>query len=123
MEKMTRKSTATTAKKPSVLNEENYAIFETGGKQYQAVAGRTVAIEKLVGEIGTKVSFDTVLMRKNADGSVEVGKPFLKSGITASIVRQMREPKVIVFRFKRRKKVRVKRGHRQSKTVVRIEAI
>lgn len=100
-----------------------YAIIETGGKQYQAIPGKTVALEKLEGNAGDAVEFDKVLLRKTEAGTVEVGTPFLATPVKASIVKQMRDPKVIAFRFKRRKKVRVKKGHRQYKTVVRIEAI
>ncbi|HRN77803.1 MAG TPA: 50S ribosomal protein L21 [Candidatus Dependentiae bacterium] len=100
-----------------------FAIFQTGGKQYQAIEGKTVAIEKLEGEAGTPVQFNEVLFRKNADGVFEVGTPHLTTPIKASIVKQMRGPKITVFRFKRRKKVRVKRGHRQPITVVRIESV
>lgn len=102
---------------------EKYAIFQTGGKQYQAAEGKTVAIEKIEGEAGTKLEFSEVLFRKTADGKFEIGQPFLKTSITASIVKQMKGPKLIVFRFKRRKKVRVKRGHRQPITVIRVESI
>jgi large subunit ribosomal protein L21 len=102
---------------------DKYAIFKTGGKQYQAVEGKTVAIEKIEGEIGASVEFNEVLLRKTGEESVEIGTPFLNGPIKASIVRQAKSPKVIVFRFKRRKKSRVKRGHRQQFTVVRIETI
>jgi large subunit ribosomal protein L21 len=102
---------------------DKFAIFKTGGKQYQAVEGSTVAIEKIEGEAGDAVEFAEVLFRKSGDGQFEIGKPFLKTKIKASIVKQMRGPKMIAFRFKRRKKVQVKRGHRQPITVVRIEAI
>ncbi len=102
---------------------EQYAIIQTGGKQYQAVPGKTVAIEKIDGEAGTKITFNDVLFRKQGDGKFEFGKPYLTKAVTASIVKQMRGPKVIAFRFKRRHKVRVKRGHRQAITVIRIEAI
>jgi ribosomal protein L21 len=102
---------------------DKYAIFKTGGKQYQAVEGKTVAIEKIVGEIGASVEFNEVLLRKTGEDKVEIGTPFLNGPIKASIVRQAKSPKVIVFRFKRRKKSRVKRGHRQQFTVVRIETI
>jgi large subunit ribosomal protein L21 len=100
-----------------------YAIIETGGKQYQAIPGKTLALEKLEGEAGDTVQFDKVLLRKTDGGTVEVGTPFLSAPVKGSIVKQMRDRKIIVFRFKRRKKVRVKHGHRQYKTVVRIEAI
>jgi len=100
-----------------------YAIIETGGKQYQAIPGKTVALEKLDGQMGDQVEFDKVLLRKTAADAVEIGTPFLKNPVRGSIVKQMRDRKIVVFRFKRRKKVRVKHGHRQHKTVVRIEAI
>lgn len=102
---------------------DKYAIFKTGGKQYQALEGKTLAIEKIDGEIGSTIEFDEVLLRKTASGKIEIGQPLLKAKIKASIVRQMQGPKVIVFRFKRRKKSRVKKGHRQQMTVIRIEAI
>lgn len=102
---------------------DKYAIFKTGGKQYQAIEGKTVAIEKIEGEDGAKLVFDEVLLRKTAENTIEIGRPFLKSKIKATIVKQMKGPKVICFRFKRRHKVRVKRGHRQPITVIRIESI
>lgn len=98
---------------------ETYAIIQTGGKQYQAIPGKTVAIEKIEGEAGALLEFDEVLLLKTGDGKIEIGKPFVKGSIKASIVKQMKDPKVISFLFKRRKKVRVKKGHRQPKTVVR----
>ena len=101
---------------------DKYAIFQTGGKQYQAVEGKTIAIEKIEGEAGAKLEFDQVLLVKNAD-AVQVGQPFLPIKITASIVKQTRGPKLIAFKFKRRKKSRVKKGHRQDQTVIRIEQI
>jgi large subunit ribosomal protein L21 len=102
---------------------EQFAIFATGGKQYQAIEGKTVAIELLEGEPGSAVTFKEVLFRKTAEGAYEIGQPFLKTPVKASIIKHMREAKVVVFKFKRRKKVRVKKGHRQPKTVIRIESI
>jgi large subunit ribosomal protein L21 len=102
---------------------EQYAIFATGGKQYQAVVGSTVAIEKLEGEPGTRVEFSDVLFRKTGEGAFEFGKPFLKGPIKATIVKHILGPKLIIFKFKRRKKSRVRKGHRQPITVVRIEAL
>ncbi len=103
---------------------EKYAIFHTGGKQYQAIPGKTIQVEKLEGEIGSQLTFSEVLFRKVADGNFEFGKPYVTGAtITASIVRQMKNPKIIVFKFKRRKKYRLKQGHRQPQTVIRIEAI
>ena len=102
---------------------EKYAIFQTGGKQYQAVEGKTIAIEKLEGEPGQEIEFTEDLFRKDGQGNFEFGKPHLETIIKASIVKQTKGPKLIVFKFKRRKKVRVKKGHRQKLTVVRIESI
>jgi|SRR5579872_3843252 len=100
-----------------------YAIFTTGGKQYQAVEGKTLAIEKIDGEAGASLEFKEVLFIKDAEGKYQIGTPFVKTTIKASIIKQMKEPKVLIFKFKRRKKVRVKKGHRQPKTVIRIESI
>jgi len=102
---------------------DKYAIFQTGGKQYQAIEGKTVAIEKIEGEPSEIIEFNEVLLRKLGDNDIEIGQPYVKHAIKASIVKQMLGPKLIAFRFKRRKKVRVKQGHRQPLTVIRIEAI
>ncbi len=102
---------------------DKYAIFKTGGKQYQAIEGKTIAIEKIEGETGAPIEFKEVLLRKIGSGKIEIGQPFLKSSIKASIVKQMQGPKLIIFKFKRRKKSRVKKGHRQQMTVIRIESI
>jgi len=103
---------------------ERYAIFKTGGKQYQAIEGKTIAIEKVEGEPGDKVEFKEVLFRKLGDEKFEIGKPVVEGAvIKASIVKQDKAPKVIVFKFKRRKKSRVKKGHRQPFTVIRVETI
>lgn len=106
-----------------VQTEERYAIIQTGGKQYQVIPGKTVAVELLKGETGDAVEFADVLLRKTAEGVFEIGKPRLAGSVKGSIVKHTKGPKLIVFRFKRRKKVRVKRGHRQQYTVVRIESI
>ncbi len=106
-----------------VTEFDRYAIFKTGGKQYQGIEGKTVAIEKLDGNVGDTVTFSEVLFRKAGAESYEIGQPVLKGSITASIVRQMKGPKLIAFQFRRRKKSRVKKGHRQLITVVRIESI
>jgi large subunit ribosomal protein L21 len=102
---------------------ERYAIFKTGGKQYQGIEGKTISIEKIEGEPGAKLEFAEVLFRKVGNGAFEIGQPTLKGSVKASIVKQIKLPKVTIFRFKRRKKVRVKRGHRQPQTVIRVEAI
>jgi large subunit ribosomal protein L21 len=100
-----------------------YAIIETGGKQYQAREGKTLGIEKLDSKEGDSITFDKVLLRKTGEGAVEVGTPFLKKPVKATVLKHIRGPKLIVFKFKRRKKSMRKQGHRQPITVVRIESI
>jgi large subunit ribosomal protein L21 len=101
--------------------EQSYAIFQAGGKQYHAVPGKTVAIEKLEGNAGDKVSFAEVLFRKTGAETFEFGHPFIKdAAVQANIVKQTKGQKVIVFKFQRRKKKRTKTGHRQPLTVIRI---
>lgn len=103
---------------------EQYAIFQTGGKQYQAVPGKTIAIEKLKGEPGDSVEFTDVLFRKIGEDKFEIGQPFVEGAVLkANIVKQDKGPKLIVFRHKRRKKQRTKNGHRQPITIIRIESI
>jgi len=103
---------------------EKYAIFETGGKQYQAIPGKTIAVEKLEGEPETLVTVQEVLLRKSGEDKFEIGQPFVKdANVKAVIVKHIRGPKIIVFRHRRRKKYRVKKGHRQPATILRIESI
>jgi len=108
---------------PVAETASRFVIFQTGGKQVQGIEGKTVAIEKIEGEPGAIIEFTEVLFKKNAEGDFEIGQPYLSSVVRASIVKQMKGPKLIVFKFKRRKKVRVKKGHRQPITVIRIESI
>lgn len=119
------KSTETTAPVvPNIQVAEQYAIFQTGGKQYQAIPGRTVAIEKIEGDTGDTISFNTVMFKKTGTEAFDFGQPFIKeTTISAKIVKQTKGPKITVFKFLRRKKVRTKNGHRQPITVIRIESI
>lgn len=105
------------------LHFGRYAIFQTGGKQYQAIEGKTVSIEKLDVAEGAEVIFDEVLLRRVNDSTVEVGQPFVKSAIKAIVLKHDKGPKLIAFKMKRRKKYRRKIGHRQPMTIVRIVAI
>ena len=103
---------------------EQYAIFETGGKQYQAIPGKTIAVEKLNGEVGQTIEFSEVLFRKKAEGQFEIGQPYVNNAtLKVSIVKHDKAPKIIVFKFRRRKKSRVKKGHRQPMTIIRVESI
>jgi large subunit ribosomal protein L21 len=112
-----------TANGVAVPSFERYAIISTGNKQYQAIEGKTLAIEKLDAEVGQQVTFSDVLLRKTGEETFEFGTPYLPKAVTATVIKHIRGPKVIAFKFKRRKKSRVKKGHRQHYTVVRITAI
>lgn len=100
-----------------------YAIFQSGGKQYEAKPGTVVKVEKLPGEIGDQVVLDEVLLTADGD-EVQVGQPMVRDVvIQGRIVEQNRYRKIIVFKHKRRKDYRKKQGHRQHYTAVLIEAI
>lgn len=100
-----------------------YAIVRTGGKQYQVACGDQLRVEKLEGVVGDTVALDDVLLV--ADGEdIKVGQPVLENAkVTAKIAEQGRSKKVIVFKKKRRKGYRLRRGHRQSYTALKIEEI
>ena len=102
-----------------------YAVIQTGGKQYRVEPGKTVVVEKLVGDKGTQVVFDQVLLVSSGDGgSVTVGKPTVSGAkVTGEIVEQTRGEKLVVFKFRRRKNYVRRNGHRQDVTVVKVAEI
>ena len=100
-----------------------YAVIKTGGKQYRVAEGDEIKFEKLNGDIGDRVTFDQVLLTSDGE-SVNVGAPFLEgSKVEGRILSQGKNRKVVVFKFKRRKGYRRKRGHRQCFTLVKIENV
>ncbi len=99
-----------------------YAVIKTGGKQYRVSEGDRLRVEKLLGEVGTSVTLDEVLMIGGE--KVVVGKPRVAGAkVTAEIVAQDRAKKIIVFKFRRRKNYRRKRGHRQPFTELKITSV
>ena len=101
-----------------------YAIMQSGGKQYTVKVGDFVELEKLEGEIGAKVTFDTVYAVGEEGGKLNVGTPVVAgAAVEGEIVDQVRGKKIIVFKMKRRKSYRRTQGHRQSLTRVKITAI
>ena len=101
----------------------SYAIIRTGGKQFRAEPGKTLRIPSLLGDAGTAVEFNDVLL--GSDGkSVRAGVPTLSGAkVTGEIVKHGLDDKVIVFKFKRRKNYARKQGHRQGFTEVKIKSI
>ena len=100
-----------------------YAVISTGGKQYRVAEGQTVRVEKVPGDVGTSVSLDRVLLLSDGQ-TVKVGQPELPgASVTGHIVQQGKAKKILVFKFKRRKRYRKKRGHRQQFTALKIDKI
>ena len=100
-----------------------YAIIRSGDKQFRAEPGRTVRVPSIDAEVGDEVTFDEVLLAGTDDG-VKVGAPLLDgASVTGEVVRQGRGRKVIIFKWKRRKNYRRKKGHRQKYTDVRVGEI
>jgi large subunit ribosomal protein L21 len=100
-----------------------YAVVSSGGKQYRVQQGETLKVEKISGEVGSPVSFDRVLMYSDGE-NVKVGQPILEDAtVTGHIVEQGKAKKILVFKYKRRKRYRRKQGHRQQFTAVKIDSI
>ncbi len=100
-----------------------YAVVSTGGKQYKVREGDTLRVEKLSGDVGDKVTFDSILMFSE-DEEVKLGQPLLEgAAVQGHIVEQGKAKKILVFKYKRRKRFRRKQGHRQPFTAVKIDSI
>jgi large subunit ribosomal protein L21 len=100
-----------------------YAIIETGGKQYRVAVGDRLSIEKLPSDAGSEFTFDRVLMI-GGDGASRVGTPVIAGAtVSAQIEEQYRGPKIVVFKYKPKKRYRRRTGHRQALTRVAITAI
>lgn len=100
-----------------------YAVIETGGKQYKVQEGETVFVEKLAAEAGDTVTIDKVLVVSNGD-DVKVGAPYVDGAtVTASVVKNGKEKKIIVYKYKSKKGYHKKQGHRQPYTKLEIQKI
>jgi large subunit ribosomal protein L21 len=100
-----------------------YAVIETGGKQYRVSPGQTVEVELLPSEPGAKVTLERVLMVSTDDNTV-VGQPIVPGGaVVATVVGEGRGKKVIVFKYKSKKRYRRTTGHRQDYTYLTVTDI
>ena len=100
-----------------------YAIIKTGGKQYRVQEGDNIFVEKLNADVDSNVVFDQVLAVVN-DGDVKVGAPVVEGAkVTAKVLAQGKEKKVLVFKYKAKSNYRRRQGHRQPFTKVTIEKI
>ena len=100
-----------------------YAIIETGGKQYRVSPGDVIEVELLDSETGSSVEFKNVLFL-NKDSAIEVGAPYVtKSIVKGELLEIAKGPKVVSFKYKQRKGIRRKAGHRQKYSRVKITEI
>ena len=100
-----------------------YAVFESGGLQFNAEEGALVKVPHLDAKEGDKIDIDKVLLIRDGDNS-HVGSPYLDSAkVQAEVVSEGRTDKVTVYKFKRRTKYRKTRGHRQQYTEIVIKKI
>jgi len=99
-----------------------YAVIRTGGKQFRVAEGDVVRVATLAGNPGEKVNFGDVLLLGGE--SVKIGTPLVAgAAVEGEIVEHGRGPKLIVFKFRKRKRSRRKAGHRQNFTAVRITGV
>lgn len=100
-----------------------YAVIETGGKQYKVAEGDTVFVEKLAAQAEDSFVFDKVLA-VSGDAGLAIGSPYVDGAeVTATVVKHGKAKKVLMMRYKPKKDLHKKRGHRQNYTLVKIESI
>ena len=100
-----------------------YAVVKIKGQQFRVEPGHKLQVPLLADEVGTDVTFDEVLMLADGD-EIQVGSPTVAgASVAAEVVRHGRSRKIVVFKYKRRKNYRRKKGHRQSFTEVSIKGI
>jgi large subunit ribosomal protein L21 len=100
-----------------------YAIIESGGKQYRVAEGDVIRCDLLESEVGSDVTFDKVVLA-GSGGDVRVGAPTLSgASVAGTVLRQAQDKKILVFRYKPKKRVRKLRGHRQRFAEVKITKI
>jgi large subunit ribosomal protein L21 len=99
-----------------------YAVIQTGGKQYKVEVGDQILVEKLEADVNAEVEFETLLVAD--DSGVKVGKPILEGvAVRGKVLEHGKGKKVVVFKYKPKKNIRTKRGHRQPYTKVEILSI
>jgi large subunit ribosomal protein L21 len=100
-----------------------YAIIESGGKQYKAVEGSTIEVDLLSSEAGEQVVLNSVLLLVDGE-KVAVGTPAVTGvRVEATIVDHFKGPKLVIFKYRPKKRIRVKTGHRQLYTRLKVDSI
>ncbi len=111
------------AAEPEVAAPKGYAIIETGGKQYRVKVGDRISVERLPDDAGGDITFDRVLLL-GGDGSTRIGTPVVEgASVTASVDDHFRGEKIVVFKYKAKKRYRRRIGHRQELTHLTITGI
>jgi large subunit ribosomal protein L21 len=100
-----------------------YAVIETGGKQYRVAAGDLINVETLPGDVGSEVELGKVVAVVTDGNDVLTGKAASSARVKATIAGQGRAPKVLVFKFKRKKQYKRTIGHRQNFTRLKVSEI
>jgi large subunit ribosomal protein L21 len=107
----------------AVKTAAQYAVIETGGKQYRVSEGDRITVERLAAEQGSEITIDRVLMI-GGDGSTRIGTPTVEgASVTATIDEHKRGEKIVIFKYKAKKRYRRKTGHRQELTRLTITGI
>lgn len=100
-----------------------YAIIESGGKQYRVAEGDVIRCDMVASDVGSEVTFDRVILTGGQD-AVKVGAPMLEgASVSGTVLRQAKDKKILVFRYKPKKRVRKLNGHRQPYAEVKITKI
>ena len=100
-----------------------YAIIDNGGKQYRAVEGSTIEVDLMDAEVGQQVNLGSVLLLVDGD-QISVGAPLVdKARVSATVVEHVKGPKVVVFHYGPKKRIRTKTGHRQQYTRLQVNSI
>ncbi len=101
-----------------------YAVVESGGKQYKAVEGTSIVVDRIIGaEAGKDYSFDNVMMVVN-DDAVTVGTPYVSgASVKGTVVAEEKGPKITIFKYRPKKHYRAKTGHREVYTRIKINTI
>jgi large subunit ribosomal protein L21 len=100
-----------------------YAIVDNGGKQYRAVEGTTIEVDLMDAEVGQQVNLGSVLLLVDGD-EIAVGAPLVSGArVNATVVEHFKGPKIVIFRYRPKKRYRVKTGHRQQYTRLQVNSI
>jgi large subunit ribosomal protein L21 len=101
-----------------------YAIFEDGSHQFRVREGDRIRIDRRDGKAGDELTFSKILLLSGGDGGTTIGTPFIEGArVVGKIVNQFKTKKIIIQKFRRRKNVRRRNGHRQPFTVVQITSL